>query len=146
MRDYLRRAADDVATLEAKRAAIEDVRDQIAMIEAEMCSARGTGYGSAPVAGGGNRQEQRLCAYIDRKIKLEERERELKVHVRRVERAMKDLNDQEQRVIDAMYCRGTSKGTAVRRLEEELYVSTATIYRIRERALWKIACRLGYAE
>lgn len=144
MRDYLRRAADDVATLAVKKMALESVRTQIAMLEAEACSTRGVGYKSTPVSGGGNRQEQKWCAYIDRKTKYEDRERVMVAKIAKIERALQSLSDQERTVLDALYCHGTPKGEAVRKLERALHVSSATVYRIRERALWQLACRLGY--
>ena len=144
MRDYLRRAADDVATLAVKKMALESVRTQIAMLEAEACSTRGVGYKSAPVSGGGNLQEQKWCSYIDQKVKCEERERLMSAQIAQIERAIQSLSEQERVVIDALYCRGTPKGEAVRKLERALHVSSASVYRIRERALWQLACRLGY--
>ena len=98
----------------------------------------------APIRGGGNAQERKLCAYLDRKRKLEQEEKELRELVEHTKRALESLPARERAVLVAMYMRGLDRGAAVRRLEETLYVCRASVYRVRDKGLASMAYRMGY--
>lgn len=140
----MERAVTDLQLLEIRRQAAEGLRAQIAMVEADILSLSGVSYSKTPIRGGGNQQEQRLCAYIDRKSGLEAKEKAMHKLVRHTERVLNSLGEPKRTVLVTFYCRGLRPGEAVRRLEGELHMAQASIYRIRERGLWEFACQMGY--
>ena len=130
--------------MEVREQAAAGIRLQMRELEKDVISVGGIDTAKAPIKGGGNAQERRLCQYLDRKTKLEQRERELREMVEHTKRALESLPARERAVLVTMYMRNLDRGAAVRRLEETLYVCRATVYRIRDRALYLMAYRMGY--
>ena len=141
---WMKRAVEDLQLMEQRKLAIGALNIRIRRLEADMVSLTGAGGGKTPVKGGGNRQEQRLATFIDRKRQLEQAEQGLRELVEHTEKCLQSLPDKERAVLSAFYLSNLSRTEAVRKLEQELYVSEATVYRIRERALVSLALMLGY--
>ena len=137
------RAIDDLKLLGVRRQAVEGLRAQIADVEADAVNLTGSS-GGTPIKGGGNRQEKKLCTYIDRKMELEAKESLLRLQVRQTERALAALGKTERAVLVTCFCEGQRPGKAIRELEGRLHMSQATIYRVRERALYNFAYIAGY--
>lgn len=143
VQNYMVRAAEDIKQLSDRRQAVVSVRVQIRNLEEDMVSLGG-GCNSVPVSGGGNRQERRLIALISRKDNLLKRERALCDLIRRTEAALNALPEQSRTVLLTVYASDLPQGTAMRQLERELHISQATVYRIRDKALIRLATMLGY--
>ena len=141
---WKKRAIDDLMLLEVRRQAAEGVRIRIRQLEADAVSLSAVSYSTIPTRGGGNRQEQRLCAMMAKKERLERERDNLISIVEYTEACLARLPDRERAVLSAFYLNRLSRGEAVRKLERELYVSEATVYRIRERALTTLAMMMGY--
>ena len=137
------RAIDDLKLLEVRRQAVEGLRAQIAAVEADAVSLTGAS-GGTPIKGGGNRQEIRLCSYIDRKDKLVAKESAMLALVKQTERALAALGKTERAVLNAFFCENRRPGEAVRELEMLEHISRSEAYRLRERALWLFAGMMGY--
>lgn len=140
---WMKRAVEDLQLMEQRKLAIGALNIRIRRLEADMVSLTGAGGGKTPVKGGGNRQEAKWCAWLDRKQKLEAEERGLRELVEHTEKCLQSLPDKERAVLSAFYLSNLSRTEAVRKLEQELYVSEATVYRIRERALIQFSYMMG---
>lgn len=130
--------------LEQRKMAIGALNIQIRGLDADVASLSGRGYGSTPVQGGGNRQEERLARWIDKKARLERERDKLVAIVEHTEECLARLPERERAVVTAFYLSNISRCEAVRKLEQELYVSEATVYRLREKALTVLAMMMGY--
>ena len=144
MQEHMARAAEDIRLLEVRKQAAHSLRARIRMVEADACSLGSSTSSAVPVRGGGNRQEQRVIGMISRKEKLEKQERALRNMVIQTERALYKLPEQERALLLTFYGSGLRRGDAVRRLERQLHVSQATVYRLRDKALRSVAAMLGY--
>lgn len=143
VQNWKNEAIRELTLMEQRRLAAEGLRLRIRWLDNDAVSLAGGGGNSVPVKGGGNRQEQRLCAFLDKKAELEEEERGLREMVEHTERCLAGLPERERLVLECFYCRGLERGSAVCKLERELYCSRSEVYRIRDRALVKMALMLG---
>lgn len=144
MRYWMERAITDLQLLEQRRMAIKGLALQIQQEDADAASLSGVSFDKAPSRGGGNKQEQRMCAILKSKQELERRQATLQALVDHTELALSSLPEREREVLTEMYTKQQHRGDTVRRLENKLYISAPSIYRIRERALRQFALRMGY--
>ena len=134
----------ELQLLESRKMAIGAYNIQIKRLDNDIEALSGVSYGSTPVQGGGNKTEARLARWLDRKARLERERAALAELVEHTEECIGRLSEREQAVLTAFYLSDLPHGEAVRKLERELYVSEATVYRLREKALVKMAAMLGY--
>ena len=146
MERWKQRAITDIQLLEERERAADGLLVQIRELEADNVGVSGIDTRKVPVQGGGNAQERRLAAYLDRKTKLEAKERALRELAKHTRRVLGSLQLPERVVLTTLYCSGQRRGDAVCSLEFQLHMSRATIYRLRERALWNFAYGMGYIE
>lgn len=144
MERWKQRAITAIQLLEVRERAADGILVQIRELEADNVSVSGVDTRKAPIKGGGNAQERRLAAYIDRKAKLEQKEKVLREQVKHTRRVLDSLSLPERVVLTTLYCSDQRRGDAVRSLEFQLHMSQASIYRLRERALCAFAYGMGY--
>jgi DNA-directed RNA polymerase sigma subunit (sigma70/sigma32) len=144
MEFWMEKAANDIRLLETRREAVKGLQAQIRMLEADITSLPGVSAGSAPVQGGGNRQEVRLCGYVDRKTVLEKQKRALQQMIEHTEKILKGMDPTDRAILTAFYLSDQYRGDAVRELEERYHISQSCVYRYRDRALRFFAERMGY--
>jgi DNA-directed RNA polymerase specialized sigma subunit len=136
----------ELQLLEQRRMAVKGYDIQIRQLDSDAESLSGRGYGSTPVRGGGNRQEERLVRWLDKKDKLVRERAGLAELVEHTEECLARLPERERAVLDAFYLSGLPRYEAVKQLEAQLYCGRSEVYRIRERALIKMAAMLGWLE
>ena len=116
--DWKREAADELRNYMNRKAAIENIRDQIADLATEITSIRSASADGSPVAGGSNgREAQRLTEN----------------RVRRVDRALNQLSERDRCVLQRFYITPCIGG--VERLCRELAIEKTTAYRWKDCAL-----------
>ena len=124
MLDWKREAADELRNYTNRKAAIENIRDQIA----DLASADGS-----PVAGGSNGRDDALVNNILKRERLEEAQRLTENRVRRVDRALNQLSERDRCVLQRFYITPCIGG--VERLCRELAIEKTTAYRWKDCAL-----------
>ena len=92
MLDWKREAADELRNYTNRKAAIENIRDQIADLATEITSIRSASADGSPVAGGSNGRDDALVNNILKRERLEEAQRLTENRVRRVDRALNQLS------------------------------------------------------
>ena len=117
--DWKREAADELRNYTNRKAAIENIRDQIADLATEITSIRSASADGSPVAGGSNGRDdaQRLTEN----------------RVRRVDRALNQLSERDRCVLQRFYITPCIGG--VERLCRELAIEKTTAYRWKDCAL-----------
>ena len=121
--DWKREAADELRNYMNRKAAIENIRDQIADLATEITSIRSASADGSPVAGGSNGRDDALVNNILKRERLEEAQRLTENRVRRVDRALNQLSERDR-------CVG-----GVERLCRELAIEKTTAYRWKDCAL-----------
>ena len=144
MERWKQRAVTAIQLLEVRERAADGLLVQIRELEADNVGVSGIDTRKVPVQGGGNAQERRLAAYLDRKATLEAKERALREQVKHTRCVLDSLPLPERVVLTTLYGSDQRRGDAVRSLEFQLHMSQASIYRLRERALWAFAYGMGY--
>lgn len=133
MLDWKREAADELRNYTNRKAAIENIRDQIADLATEITSIRSASADGSPVAGGSNGRDDALVNNILKRERLEEAQRLTENRVRRVDRALNQLSERDRCVLQRFYITPCIGG--VERLCRELAVEKPTVYRWKDRAL-----------
>lgn len=128
------KAIDKLRNYRAQVAAKENLLDEIACLESEVCSIKGATVDGTPVRGGGNSREDRMLSNI---VQREEYERMYERATRSTtatERALGVLNAEELHLLEVMYI--DHKKNAVERLMEEYsLMETSSVYKRVNKAL-----------
>ena len=101
--DWKREAADELRNYMNRKAAIENIRDQIADLATEITSIRSASADGSPVAGGSNGRDDALVNNILKRERLEEAQRLTENRVRRVDRALNQLSERDRCVLQRFY-------------------------------------------
>ena len=133
MLDWKREAADELRNYTNRKAAIENIRDQIADLATEITSIRSASADGNPVAGGSNGRDDALVNNILKCERLEEAQRLTENRVRRVDRALNQLSERDRCVLQRFYIAPCIGG--VERLCRELAIEKTTAYRWKDCAL-----------
>lgn len=136
-------AINDLKLLEVRRIAADSLRLRRREMEVDAMSISGYGSDNTPVmGGGGNGQEQRLTASIDRCDRLRRKEVALRDMVAQTERALAALSSRHRTVLEALYVH--PRNSAIGWLQAELYLSRTQVYRVRDSALTQFGLLMGY--
>ena len=120
--DWKREAADELRNYMNRKAAIENIRDQIADLATEITSIRSASADGNPVVNN-----------ILKRERLEEAQRLTENRVRRVDRALNQLSERDRCVLQRFYITPCIGG--VERLCRELAIEKTTAYRWKDCAL-----------
>ena len=135
MANWQYNAMQDLREYQAVKESLVSIPEELKALEIDMQLVRGTSYDKSPVQGGASGREDRLIDYIDRKGRLAENLRAATVRVRRIERGLAGLTDNERLVLHRFFV--SREHGHVDRLCEELGYEERTIYRIKDSALKK---------
>lgn len=128
--------------LRLHEAALSSLPDEIALTKDRMTSIKSASSGSAPVQGGGTSYEDRLNNAIVKIDLMENNMDETRREVELTKRALNNLSEEEQHILDVLYIQRQKRG--VDRLCEELCVDESTVWRRASRALSRYsAARYG---
>lgn len=127
------------------RHSLEIIPQRIAEIDEKMLSLGGGGADTPVKSSGTNKQEEKLCACIDEKIKLQKTLDGLQIKKKYIEDGLLKLSDEERSVLDIFYMQGLKYHDALEKcLIEMPYMTESTIDRTKRRALRKYSlCEFG---
>lgn len=127
------------------RHSLEIIPQRIAEIDEKMLSLGGGGADTPVKSSGTNKQEEKLCACIDEKIKLQKTLDGLQIKKKYIEDGLLKLSDEERSVLDIFYMQGLKYHDALEKcLIEMPYITESTIDRTKRRALRKYSlCEFG---
>lgn len=131
--DWKREAADELRNYQNRKLAIANISDQIKDLATEITSIRSASADGSPVAGGSCGRDEALVNNIVKRERLAESMRLTENRVRRVERALNQLSEQDRCVLQRFYITPCIGG--VERLCRELAIEKPTVYRWKDRAL-----------
>lgn len=138
---YIPVAIKNLRELNSRRAAADNLRERIRDMEEDAASVRGSTMSTVPVKGGGNRTEEWLVNYMQRKDQLKKRLRETEKMIDITERVLDSMDPKKQRVLELFYI-NRPYGYLWKLMDEMGYSRTA-VYRIKDEALEEF-CRKMY--
>lgn len=132
--DWKRESAEELREYEAKKAALRSLPEDIAQLKAERKKLGCSTSDSAPVKGGGSVWEDRQINLIAKQEKMEFSLAVARAWVKRVEKGLALLSEEERLILDRFFIAPQQKGD-VDRLCEELCLEKTAVYMRRDRAL-----------
>ena len=135
MANWQYNAMQDLREYQAVKESMVSIPEELKALEIDMQLVRGTSYDKSPVQGGASGREDRLIDYIDKKGRLAENLRAATVRVRRIERGLAGLTDNERLVLHRFFV--SREHGHVDRLCEELGYEKTAVYNIKDAALKK---------
>lgn len=135
MANWQYNAMQDLREYQAVKESLVSIPEELKALEIDMQLVRGTSYDKSPVQGGASGREDRLIDYIDKKGRLAENLRAATVRVRRIERGLAGLSDNERLVLNRFFI--SREHGHVDRLCEELGYEKTAVYNIKDAALKK---------
>ena len=128
-------AKDKLKCYSAKKASIDNLRDEIKELEYRRRGIRAaTGDGTA-VQGGGSKREDMLLNSIALQDEMEENLLVVENWVKRVDKGLAVLSEEEKTILDRLYIH-PERGAADR-LASDLGIDVKTVYHRKDRALRK---------
>lgn len=138
--DWKQEAMEKLRQYGARQAALKDIPDDIAMLEAQAQRIRRGSFDDTHVKSGGAVADDQLINNIVRREELKIAMEQAQIWVSRVERGLSVLDADEQLVLKMLYIQ-PAKGN-IDRLCGELCVEQATVYRKRDKALRRFTLAL----
>jgi len=135
--NYKKWLIEDLQNLERNEFSLLQMRCELETLEAEYAAIKATDFDKIPSHGSGNVQEEKLLTAIAKKQELEANLEATARHVEDMRRVLKNLPDDERRVVERMFVH--REKYAADNLAEELGYETSQIYNIKNRALTHIA-------
>ena len=132
--NWRKKAANDLRTYPERKAAIENIRERIEILEEQFTSLKGIST-DTPVMGGMSRQEEKMLDNISEREKLSSSLKIAENLVKLTEKGLDVLEKRERQVLEGFYFERSENN--VERLCRELNVEKSTLYRIKDSALVK---------
>lgn len=129
--DWKQEAVKKLKQLEAKRNSLQNIRAEIAELEADAVSLRGAATDKERISGG--QGSDALLDNIMRRGELEEAAQAVQRWIDRVESALNALTEEERQVLELMYV-DHKKGSPDRACEV-LHLEMSGVYKRRDKAL-----------
>ena len=117
----------------ARKAALANIPDEIARLEADCGRIRSATTDATPVQGGGSTREDMMLSNICLRLELEKRLADTKTWLETMDAALGELSDEERLVLERFYV-NPHKGS-IDRLCEELCMERAGVYKRKDKAL-----------
>lgn len=130
----------DLKKLEARRAALTNIPEQIQILENAYTALRAAKTDGDPVSGGTNNRENILIDNIDKRMILKKNYEIIKAEVEMMDRNLAALTKNERLVLTRFFI--NKEKYAIDRLTAELGYEQAQIYRLRDAALRNLAMRM----
>lgn len=132
--DWKKEAINDLKTYKARKDSILIMSEKIMELEAK-AERLGSASTTAPVQGGSSKSEDVLINCIVECDRLKQNIRAVKGLTLAIERGLKNLSSEEQRVLEGFYISRSTRH--IDKLCDELHCEKSTIYRIKDSALYK---------
>ncbi len=132
--NWRKEAANDLRTYPERKAAIENIRERIEVLEEQFTSLKGIST-DTPVMGGMSRQEEKMLDNISEREKLSSSLKITEDLVKLTEKGLDVLDERERRVLEGFYFE--KSGARIETLCEELHFEKSRLYQIRDSALRK---------
>ena len=128
-------AKDRLCNYSTKKTSMVNLVDEIKELEYRRRSIRSSTSDGSPVAGGTNKREDMLVNTMVTEGEMKENLRIVSRWLRRVERGLAELTDEEKTILERFYIY-PEKGAA-ERLATDLGIDVKTVYARKDRALAK---------
>ena len=132
--NWKREAGNDLRSYPERKAACENIRERIKILEEQFTSLHGIST-DTPVMGGMSRQEEKMLDNISEREKLSSSLKITEDLVRLTEKGLDVLEKRERQVLEGFYFERSDNN--VERLCRQLNVEKSTLYRIKDSALVK---------
>ena len=130
---YQNNAIKDLQNYELKKTSVEGMQERIKELEARFIKLGGAS--GEPVQGGASKSEDNLANNIDERNRLTTNIESVERHIARVERGLAALDRDERLVLEKFYINRPSR--YLDWLCDNLHCEQATVYRIKDRAIYK---------
>lgn len=131
--DWRNESVWELRHLEAKRASISDIREELRVLEQRMTAIRSATSDSTPFSGGGSGREDQLLTWITEKDALEATLAVAEMQVDMIDRALGSMTKEDLEILDLCYIH--EKIGNINKLCEVLCCDVSTVYRKRNRAI-----------
>lgn len=132
--NWQKEAVNDLKSYIARKQSVESLKERILDLERRSVKLGGTSN-STPVQGGGNRNEEALVNNIAERERLTMALTAAQKLVNIIEKGLAVLTSEERLVLEKFYIDRPTM--YLDRLCDELHCEQATVYRIKDRALYK---------
>lgn len=137
--DWKKEAIDDLKRYAHLQAGLENIEEEIKMLEEKLTSVK-TVQTDRVVVQGGPQQGDQIVDILYRQGKLRENHEGLRSKLRRMDKSLALLTEEERTVLEKFYIKRTK--FYIEDLCEMLHVERAMVYRIEDRALLKFTLGL----
>ncbi len=134
--DFRHEAEYDLRSLNAKRKAVDNLKEQISILEAEADGMHGIST-DAPVKGGMSRAEEKLVNAIDKKMRLEKSLQVTEALVHIVEKTLEQMTDTQKELLDVFFV--NPRYLAADYIMEKYHIERPTVYKWRQGAIEQYA-------
>ena len=132
--NWRKEAANDLRTYPERKAAIENIRERIEVLEEQFTSLKGIST-DTPVMGGMSRQEEKMLDNISEREKLSSSLKITEDLVKLTEKGLEVLEKRERQVLEGFYFERSENN--VERLCEKFHLEKTRLYEIKDIALRK---------
>lgn len=133
--NWQKESINDLKAYAARKNSVLTMSEEIAELEAKAERLNST-LGKIPVQGGSSKVEDSLINNIVEKERLKTNLEITKKWILRVERGLSNLSEEEKQVLDGFYMANILTNR-LEKLCDKLHCEKSTIYRIKEKALYK---------
>lgn len=134
--DFRHEAEYDLRNLNAKRKAVDNLKEQISILESEADGMHGIST-AAPVKGGMSRAEEKLVNAISKKIALEKALKVTEDLVLIVEKTLEQMEEVQKELLDVFFV--NPRYMAVDYIMEKYHIERPTVYKWRQNAIEQYA-------
>ena len=143
--DFEKTAIEDLKNYEKRKISLQNNLEELKALKLKADGMRSVASNPGAVKGGGNVYELALIDNIDRRNRLERNVELAKTFVRRIDRALEQLTENERTVLQYFYINRTHN--YINDLCDKLNVERATVYRIKNEAIYNFTIALyGYID
>lgn len=134
--DFRHEAEYDLRNLNAKRKAVDNLKEQISILESEADGMHGIST-DAPVKGGMSRAEEKLVNAISKKIALEKALKVTEDLVLIVEKTLEQMEEVQKELLDVFFV--NPRYMAVDYIMGKYHIERPTVYKWRQNAIEQYA-------
>lgn len=135
------KAADKLRDYKAKKAALQNIPDEIETLKSEARSIKSATADGVAVNGGGSKREDKLLSNIVKRAEMTEALKRAQMAVRMVERGMQVLEPEEKKLLEMMYI-DREPGAAEKAAEIMGLADVRSVYKRADKALRRFTIAL----